>query len=114
MQTVVPSAVSRAWAGHLSVPPETKESLLAALKQRKKTCTLRVLEDALEAWEFTRGRSKGHCQVWNYKGITFSMHKPHDKHVVVGAVSKAIAKIEEADVLQQEEKRKLEEKADVN
>jgi len=84
---------------------DKKRRLLAELKERKHSCTLKQVEDALRAWEFTE-RSKGHVRVWNYKHVTLTVHSPHGragKNLDPGAVAMVIRKIEEAEVVQQEE-----------
>jgi predicted RNA binding protein YcfA (HicA-like mRNA interferase family) len=85
--------------------PEENQRLLSELRTKKHSCTSRLAEEALKAWGFRQGRSKGHSQVWNYKHVTVTLHKPHGKHMKAGAVAMVIRKIEEAAVVQQEEKQ---------
>lgn len=87
---------------------KTKERLLADLRRIKNSCTLPEAEKALTAWDFTLGKSKGHARVWNYKHVTVTVHVPHGKSGKMmdpGAVATVIKKIEEAAVLQMEEKK---------
>lgn len=83
-----------------------KERLLSDLKRKKYNSTLKEAETALTEWGFEAGRSKGHAQVWSYKHITLTVHAPHGKggkNLDPGAVAMIIRKIEEAEILQQEE-----------
>ena len=83
---------------------KTKKRILEELRQRQRSCSQSEAEAALEAWGFKRGRSKGHAQVWSYKHITLTLHAPHGgRDMDKGAVAMVIRKIEEADILQQEE-----------
>ncbi|HEX2225250.1 MAG TPA: hypothetical protein VHN15_13705 [Thermoanaerobaculia bacterium] len=77
-----------------------KERLLRDLKQRKHSCTYELAEEALESWGFQPGRAKGHAQVWCYKELTLTLHRPHKKHMDPGAVATVIRLIELAEILQ--------------
>jgi hypothetical protein len=57
---------------------------------------------ALAAWGFTAGRSKGHAQVWSFKQVTLTLHRPHQKHMDPGAVVMVIRSIELAETLRAE------------
>jgi predicted RNA binding protein YcfA (HicA-like mRNA interferase family) len=86
-----------------------KRKLLEDLRRRKRSCSYQEVEAALEAWGFAPGRTKGHAQVWSYKHVTLTLPQPHGKSgkndLDPGAVALVIRKIEEADVLQQSERR---------
>ncbi len=77
-----------------------KERLLKELKQKKQSCVYELAEEALAAWDFHPGRVKGHAQVWCYKEVTLTLHRPHKKHMDPGAVATVIRAIELAEILQ--------------
>jgi len=88
-----------------------KQKILEELRQKRRSCSQGEAEAALEAWGFIRGRSKGHAQVWSYKQVTLTLHAPHGgRDMDKGAVAMVIRKIEEADLMQQEEKENQERK----
>jgi hypothetical protein len=55
-----------------------------------------LVETALAASGFSKGRSKGHVQVWSFEHLTLTLHRPHGKHLDPGAVAMVIKLIEEA------------------
>ncbi len=84
-----------------------KERFLENLEQKKYGASLKDAEKALEEWGFVLARDKGASRVWNYKHVTLTLHVPHGKGGKVmkaGAVATVIKKIEEAELLQQQEK----------
>lgn len=87
---------------------DKRRKLLEGLKNKKYSCTLKEAEDALRAWGFSPGRTKGHAQVWDFQGVTLTVHQPHGKagknNLDPGAVAMVIKKIEEVEIIQQREK----------
>ena len=106
---MIPYLVSMVEGGSLLTMAKDRIWLLEELKRTKQACTLAKAENALRAWTFTEGRSRGHVRVWNYRHITLTLHAPHGRHgsnMDTGAVAMVIRKIEEAAVLQQQEEEK--------
>lgn len=83
---------------------DKRQRLLRDLRQKKHACTAGLAEQALKGWGFDPGRVKGHTQVWMYRSITLTLHKPHQKHMDPGAVAEVIRAIEEARFLQEQER----------
>lgn len=82
---------------------QDKDRLLSDLRRKKRSCTLGEAREAMEAWEFTPGGSKRDAEVWNYREVTVTLHRPHGKHMDPGAVAMVIRCIERAQLLQQQE-----------
>lgn len=80
-----------------------REKALATLRRAKRSCTLREVEAALEAWGFSRRGTRGHAQVWTYRSVSLTLHLPHGKHLDPGAVAMVIRMIDAVAVLQQPE-----------
>jgi predicted RNA binding protein YcfA (HicA-like mRNA interferase family) len=88
---------------------KSKQKILEELRRKRRSCSQREAEAALEIWGFARGRSKGHAQVWSYKQVTLTLHAPHGgRDMDKGAVAMVIRKIEEADLVQQAEQQEKE------
>jgi len=82
------------------VMAKTKEEKLQHLYDSPKHCTLKDLEDALDAYDFKkkkgspRSRSK---HVWNFRAFVVVLHTPHEKFAKPGAVEDVITNIELAE-----------------
>ncbi len=81
---------------------QDKHRLLGDLRRKKHSCTLGETREALEAWDFTYGGSRRDAEVWNYKDVVVTLHRPHGKHMDPGAVATVIRCIERAKLLQQQ------------
>jgi hypothetical protein len=53
--------------------PGERWQLLAELRNKKHSCSMALVETALAASGFTKGRSKGHVQVWSLEHLTIDM-----------------------------------------
>jgi hypothetical protein len=80
---------------------EKKEDLRNKLVSSGKHCTLRDLEDALEAYGFAKRTTGDHGKsVWKWRHRVVVLHKPHKKNFVKpGAVDSVLEAIDEAEVL---------------
>ncbi|HEV7787177.1 MAG TPA: hypothetical protein VGQ28_17685 [Thermoanaerobaculia bacterium] len=85
-----------------------KRWLLVGLVQRKRSCEVSQAEAALAGWGFTPGRTKGHVQVWSYREVTLTLHRPHGQHMDPGAVASVIRAIERAAEIQDPEEEDAE------
>jgi hypothetical protein len=77
-----------------------KEDLRDKLVSTSKHCTLKDLEDALDAYGFER-RTTGdqNKRVWKWRHIVIVMHKPHKKFAKPGAVDSVLAAIDGAEAI---------------
>ena len=82
---------------------QDKHRLLDDLRRKKRSCTLGEARDALGAWDFTYGGSKRDAEVWNYRDVVVTLHRPHGKHMDPGAAAMVIRCIERAALLQEQE-----------
>lgn len=78
---------------------KSPEALYAEVKQKSKGCTLAKIEKLLQAWRFRKRKERGNTQVWAYRHITLTLHRPHKQFLPVGAVSQVLACIDEARLL---------------
>ena len=82
-----------------------KREILAELKAKKHACPIALVETALAAWDFAKGRAKRKAQVWKFEHVKLTLHRPHGMHLNPGAVAMVIKKIEEANTLQRSTRR---------
>jgi hypothetical protein len=87
-------------AGEARALVAKKEDLRDKLVSSSKSCTLKDLEDALDAYGFER-RTTGDPSkhVWKWRHRVVVMHKPHKKFVKPGAVDSVLAAIDEAEAI---------------
>lgn len=76
---------------------KSREELLDHLYSSRKHCTLKDLEDALEAYGFekrAKRKRSGNTHVWQRQGFIVVLHTPHGKFAKAGAVDDVIMAIE--------------------
>ena len=49
--------------------PGERWQLLAELRNKRHSCSMALVETALAASGFSKGRSKGHVQVWSFEHL---------------------------------------------
>lgn len=79
---------------------KTREEQLQHLYDSPKHCTLKDLEDALEAYGFTKRKGSKRSRnkhVWNFRACVVVLHTPHEKFAKPGAVEDVITNIELAE-----------------
>jgi hypothetical protein len=77
-----------------------KEDLREKLVSSSKHCTLKDLEDALDAYGFERRTTGDQSKrVWKWRHRVVVMHKPHKNFVKPGAVDTVLEAIDEAEAI---------------
>lgn len=76
---------------------KSREELLDYLYSSRKHCTLKDLEDALEAYGFekrAKRKRSGNTHVWQCGGFIVVLHTPHERFAKAGAVDDVTTAIE--------------------
>ena len=84
---------------------KTPERLYELVQQDPRGCTLAQMEKLLTAHGFEGGRRSrnGKTRVWAYLHVTLTIHKPHERTMKIRAVKQALAEIDRAVALQEQE-----------
>lgn len=76
---------------------EKREKLLAALINKRRSCSFAAATATLRAWGFIPRRKEGNnSQSWQYEDITLAFHRPHNnRDMDPAAIDDIIMKIEQ-------------------